>query len=98
MDIWPLAGNVLTWDEAHVERNQALVSVDGGVWPVGPGQPFTQSTDWVSKRKLEKMDMCLQVLSATLVTHLTDHPTPLTRVGNQTLLGCEQAPSLNKGP
>lgn len=58
MGIGPLAGNVLTWDEAHVERNQALVSVDGGVWPVGPGQSFTQSTDWVSECKLEKMDTC----------------------------------------
>lgn len=49
-----LVGAILTWNEAHIERNQALASVDGGVWPVGPRQPFTQGTDWVSENKLEK--------------------------------------------
>lgn len=47
-------GAVLTWDESHVERNQTLASVDGGVWPVVPGQPFTEGTDWVPKHELGK--------------------------------------------
>lgn len=104
MGFWQ--GAVLTWDEAHVEGNQALTSVDGGAWPVGLGQPFPQSTDWVSEYELEKWicaeERCLptwvtKILLLRVVFHLTDHPIPLTRVGNQPLLGCEKALRVTPG-
>jgi hypothetical protein len=54
--IWQ--GAILTWNETHVERNQPLASVDRGVWPVSPGQPFTQGTDGVSEQELGSQDNC----------------------------------------
>lgn len=61
-----------------------MASVDGGGWPVGLGQPFTQRTDWVLEHKLEKRTCAVgpqwtKIEPLGSLPHLTGHPMPLTR-------------------